>query len=92
MESLVLFAASFYISWVLFAAVYYVICYANGDFEYDKFGNHTYCVLEIENFGENTDMVFYVLTFFLGFMWARPMQKILNYLTRKIADGFNFFC
>ena len=34
MESLVLFAASFYISWVLFAAVYYVICYAHGDFEY----------------------------------------------------------
>ena len=53
MESLVLFAASFYISWVFFAAVYYVICYANGDFEYDKFGNHTFCVLEIENFGEN---------------------------------------
>ena len=35
MESLVLFAASFYISWVLFAAVYYVICYAHGDFEYE---------------------------------------------------------
>ena len=58
MESLVLFAASFYISWVLFAAVYYVICYAHGDFDYEdvetaKSANHTFCVLEIENFGEN---------------------------------------
>ena len=78
MESLVLFAASFYITWVLFAAVYYVICYANGDFEaiikkqgtsglpevHDningtqncmpkKDDNHTFCILEIENFGEN---------------------------------------
>ena len=58
MESLVLFAASFYISWVLFAAVYYVICYAHGDFEYEdvdtaKAANHAFCILEIENFGEN---------------------------------------
>ena len=65
MESLVLFAASFYISWVLFAAVYYVICYAHGDFEYEdvdtaKSANDTLlpqptkkCILEIENFGEN---------------------------------------
>ena len=70
MESLVLFAASFYISWVLFAAVYYVICYAHGDFEYEdvataksanhtedvataKSDNHKFCILEIENFGEN---------------------------------------
>ena len=53
MESLVLFAASFYITWVLFAAVYYVICYAHGDFDTDKDANHKDCVLEIENFGEN---------------------------------------
>jgi hypothetical protein len=96
MESLVLFAASFYISWVLFAAVYYVICYAHGDFEYEdvataKSANHTFCVLEIENFGENRYGILCTY-FFPGFMWARPMQKILNYLTRKIADGFNFYC
>ena len=33
MQSLLLFAASFYISWLLFAIIYYVISYVHGDFD-----------------------------------------------------------
>jgi len=56
MSSLLLFAASFYISWLLFAIIYYIICHVHGDFEPEVIGggnsSHPVCVLEIYDFGE----------------------------------------
>ena len=55
-ETLMLFAASFYITWLFFATIYYVICYVHGDLEPGLMNvqneTHTVCVLEIENFGK----------------------------------------
>merc|ERR1719490_346247 len=46
------FAASFYISWLLFAAVWYSISFAHGDLEPEalRAANHTVCVDNLKDF------------------------------------------
>jgi len=44
------FAASFYISWVIFAAIWYVVVYTHGDLDEMKPENHTVCVDNIVDF------------------------------------------
>eukprot|EP00092_Neocalanus_flemingeri_P101433 GFUD01129691.1.p1 GENE.GFUD01129691.1~~GFUD01129691.1.p1 ORF type:complete len:448 (-),score=102.64 GFUD01129691.1:27-1238(-) len=44
------FAASFYISWLLFAVVWYLVVYTHGDLDVDKPENHTVCVDNIVDF------------------------------------------
>ncbi len=50
-----MFAASFYVTWLFYAILYYVICLVHGDFEPENLekmanGEFTPCVLEMENF------------------------------------------
>ena len=52
-ETLLLFATSFYLTWLIFALIYYLICYLHGDFEENKPDNWKVCVLEIEDFASS---------------------------------------
>lgn len=52
-----MFATSFYLTWLLFAVIYYVICYAHGDLEKENIENMESenatwkpCILEIRDF------------------------------------------
>ena len=47
-----MFATSFYLTWLMFAVIYYIICYAHGDLEERNMKNETWipCVLEIKDF------------------------------------------
>jgi len=44
------FAASFYISWLAFAVIWYLVVYAHGDLADNKPDNHTVCVDNIVDF------------------------------------------
>jgi len=44
------FAASFYISWLAFAAIWYLVVYTHGDLADNKPDNHTVCVDNIVDF------------------------------------------
>ena len=57
-ESLLMFATSFYLTWLLFAVTYYLICYGHGDLEEDnlkKAKNNTWtpCISNIEDFASS---------------------------------------
>jgi potassium inwardly-rectifying channel subfamily J len=44
------FAASFLVSWFLFAVVWYLVVLAHGDLNPDRPDNHTLCVDNIKDF------------------------------------------
>ena len=44
------FAASFFLSWLLFAVVWYLVAYVHGDMADDKPDDHTVCVDNIKDF------------------------------------------
>ena len=76
-----LFAASFYITWLFFALVYYVICYVHGDLDPGKMNmqteNFTVCVLEIENFGKYIAIA--LMMIFLKILLRHSLRDFLKY-------------
>ena len=54
-ETLLLFATSFYFTWLFFAVIYYIICYSHGDLELKSDNNvtQTPCVLELTDFASS---------------------------------------
>ena len=52
---LLLFATSFYFTWLFFAVIYYIICYSHGDLELKSDNNvtQTPCVLELTDFASS---------------------------------------
>ena len=44
------FAASFFLSWLLFAVIWYLVAYVHGDFEPEDTRSHTVCVDNLKDF------------------------------------------
>ncbi len=67
-----LFAASFYITWVSYAVVYYLICYLHGDFLTENSSNPDYvpCVLELDGFAA-------------AFLFSLETQHTIGYGSRQ---------
>ena len=49
-DTLFIFAMSFYLTWLAYAALYYLICWHHGDFDDHGDEEWTPCVLELEDF------------------------------------------
>ena len=50
MDTLFIFAMSFYLTWLAYALLYYLICWHHGDFDDHGDEDWTPCVLELEDF------------------------------------------
>lgn len=76
--NLFLFSMSFYVTWVGYAIVYWVICYAHGDFDpenmklYEELGVKGYepCILEIYDFAS-------------AFLFSLETQHTIGYGSRQ---------
>jgi potassium inwardly-rectifying channel subfamily J len=81
LESLLLFATSFYVTWLAFALLYYWICYLHGDLleinlpgnQGQQTGNWTPCVLEIEDFAS-------------CFLFSLETQHTIGYGSRQTTN------
>jgi len=65
-----MFTASFYLSWLLFAIIYYVISLAHGDFDPDPPTNKTACILAVQDFSS-------------CFLFSLETQHTIGYGTRQ---------
>jgi len=65
-----MFTASFYLSWLLFAIIYYIISYVHGDFDPDAPSNRTACILEVHDFSS-------------CFLFSLETQHTIGYGTRQ---------
>lgn len=78
-ETLFLFSMSFYFTWLMFAVLYYIICYAHGDLEEAHLPANqantswTPCVLEIENFAS-------------CFLFSLETQHTIGYGSRQTTN------
>jgi len=68
----ILFSASFYLSWLLFAIFYYIICLVHGDFETQNYGNESWspCILEVDGFAAS-------------FLFSLETQHTIGYGSRQ---------
>ena len=65
-----MFTASFYLSWLLFAIIYYIISLAHGDFDPDPPANKTACILAVQDFSS-------------CFLFSLETQHTIGYGTRQ---------
>ena len=65
-----MFTASFYLSWLLFAVIYYFISMAHGDFENRDNSEWTPCILEVYDFAS-------------CFLFSLETQHTIGYGTRQ---------
>ncbi len=78
-ETLLLFAFSFYFTWIIFAAIYYIICHVHGDFlEENLPANQSDsawipCVLEVEDFAS-------------VFLFSLETQHTIGYGSRQTTN------
>lgn len=79
-ESLLLFALSFYVTWLTFAFLYYLICYLHGDLEPEHLPGTPQetsgwkpCVLEFENFASS-------------FLFSLETQHTIGYGSRQTTN------
>ena len=78
-----MFAASFYVTWMIFAALYYLICWYHGDLEFEHLlgkqeeSNWKPCVLEMEDFA--TAFLFSLVRFEIQYWYLKDLDidKIL---------------
>ncbi|KAM8976201.1 ATP-sensitive inward rectifier potassium channel 15 [Pelodytes ibericus] len=47
---LTLFAATFFLTWCFFGAIYFLIAFVHGDVHHDPSSNHTPCVMNVDSF------------------------------------------
>ena len=75
MQTLLLFALSFYLTWLIFAVIYYVICYNHGDFLEANLKDETFkpCVLEMEDFASS-------------FLFSLETQHTIGYGSRQTTN------
>ena len=72
-ETLLLFATSFYLTWLIFALIYYIICYQHGDLADNLEEGWKPCVLEIEDFAS-------------CFLFSLETQHTIGYGTRQTTN------
>ena len=65
-----MFTASFYLSWLLFAIIYYIISLAHGDFDPDPPPDKTACILAVQDFSS-------------CFLFSLETQHTIGYGTRQ---------
>ena len=70
MHCIVLFAASFYGTWLIFGGLYYMISSLHGDFEKEKPEGHVPCILEVYDFTSS-------------FLFSLETQHTIGYGTRQ---------
>ncbi|KAI1291896.1 G protein-activated inward rectifier potassium channel 4 [Halotydeus destructor] len=71
--NLLVFALGFILSWLGFAMVWYVICYAHGDFEHAGDDKWTPCVAEVTSFAS-------------AFLFSIETQHTIGYGTRATTE------
>ena len=74
-QTLLLFAMSFYLTWLLFALIYFTICYHHGDFLEANIQDENFrpCVLEIEDFAS-------------CFLFSLETQHTIGYGSRQTTN------
>ena len=65
-----MFTASFYLSWLLFAIIYYIISYVHGDFDNEDSSKTNPCILEVKDFSS-------------CFLFSLETQHTIGYGTRQ---------
>jgi len=71
--TLLSFAASFYISWVIFAAIWYLVLFLHGDLAHPQTDDHVYCVDNIN-------------TFTSAFLFSLETQHTIGYGSRTPTE------
>ena len=71
-ETLLLFATSFYLTWLIFALIYYVICMLHGDLDTEDEGRNP-CILEITDFAS-------------CFLFSLETQHTIGYGSRQTTN------
>lgn len=68
-----IFAMSFYLTWLAYAALYYLICWHHGDFDDHGDEDWTPCVLELEDFAS-------------AFLFSLETQHTIGYGSRQTTN------